>query len=618
MLNTSFVPKSDLVNGCKLIDFNNAIKITAPVWIRNGVSGSLERLLAIHKINHLYQSMPFQLRPVEFCRKSLEVLNINYAVTEQELAAIPEIGPLVIIANHPFGGIEGIILSEILFNIRPDVRILGNYLLHQIPQLREKIIAVDPFNSRKAAVRNAAAIRKTVKWLKDGGALIAFPSGEVSHWCGKTAKIVDPPWSVHITRLITMAKAKTIPVYIHGRNSLLFSLVGMIHPRLRTLLLPREMVRKKSATIQLSIGKPILWQRLKAIGPEQPATAFLRFNTYLLKHRKVTSAASVPKRLIGFKEGPKLHPVVAPVHKAYLKAEIDALPAANLLLRQNMFRIYMTTAGESPAIMQEIGRLRELSFRDVDEGTGRSIDRDEFDSYYLQLFLWNQEKEEIVGAYRLGETDRILEFKGSKGLYTTALFDYKPAFVGHLDGALELGRSFIRTEYQKKFGCLSILWRGIGEFVARNCQYRYLFGPVSISRNYHTISRNLIVEFLQRNKMENELKALVKPRYAPKIRTCARDNIYFDCTRCVDIEDISLLISEIENDRKGVPTLIKHYLKLNGRFLAFNLDRAFANVIDGLVWVDLLKTTPKFLNRFMGKVGTADFLNYHHITDPLS
>jgi hypothetical protein len=261
--------------------------------------------------------------------------------------------------------------------------------------------------------------------------------------------------------------------------------------------------------------------------------------------------------------------------------------------------------------MLEIGRLREISFRDVGEGTGQSLDIDGFDAHYLQLFLWNSQAQEIVGAYRIGRSDRILQSLGPAGLYSTTLFDYKPRFFDHLSQTLELGRSFIRTEYQKKFGCLAILWRGIGEFVARNCQYRYLFGPVSISQDYHTISKNLMVAFFNHHTMDPDLSPMVKPRKPVKIKKSERLSSPLGMLGKNAIEEISMLISKIEKDNKGVPTLIKHYLKLNGQFLAFNLDKDFANVIDGLVWVDLLKTDEKLIERFLGAQGLRDFHAFH-------
>jgi putative hemolysin len=605
-------PTTEHTQDGKLIDLEASLSTDFLRSLCRPILTVVEKILAVDKINAIYQSIPTGINANEFCRTGLDALNVDYAVTEQELSHVPEKGPLVMVANHPFGGIEGIILSELLLHIRPDVRILGNYLLTQIPELRPNIIAVDPFNPKKAAVANARGLKHAMDWVADGGALLVFPAGEVSHFDLKSKAVIDPPWSPHIGKMAIKAKAKVIPVHIHGRNTLFFNLMGLIHPLLRTALLPRQMINKGGATIQLTIGEPILWRKLIDFDTPQDVVNFLRLSTDLLKHRKSRqpkwSAIPLPRT-------PKRryqHPIIAPVPKEQLKQEIESLPKDSQLVSQKEFRVFLTLADRSPAIMREIGRLRETSFRDVDEGTGRSLDIDAYDKHYHQLFLWNRKTCEIVGAYRIGQTDQILKKIGPDGLYSTTLFSYKIEFYNHLDNTLELGRSFIRPEYQKKFGCLALLWRGIGEFVARNCRYRYLFGPVSISQDYHKISKNLMVAFLSHNTMDSRLAPMVKPRKRVKIRKSINRTAPLSLPGKKAIEEISMLVSKIEKDNKGVPTLIKHYLKLNGQFLAFNLDRTFANVIDGLVWVDLLKTDPKLVERFLGPAGTQAFFAYHN------
>ena len=595
----------------KLIDLHAAVSGKAPQKLINILVPAAEHLLAINKINRIYRSCPADLDAKDFCRFCLTQLGVNYAVTEEEVSAIPDKGPLVVMANHPFGGMEGIILAEILLRIRPDVRILGNYLLTHIPALAPLIIPVDPINPRKSAVANARALKSAMDWVAGGGALLTFPSGEVSHFDLRTAKVADPPWSPHIAKMVIKTKARVVPVYIRGRNSLLFNIMGLIHPRLRTMLLPRELTNKGGSTIQLTLGRPIHWRKLTDFTSAAEVADFLRLNAELLKHRKAHPPKWVPLKIALPAQDRSWEPIIAPVSKDQLLQEIDALPESAHLVTQKEFRVYLTTADQSPSIMREIGRLRETSFRDVDEGTGQSLDIDTYDTHYHQLFLWNTEAQEIVGAYRIGRSDRILKKIGPSGLYSTTLFNFKPQFFNHLGNTLELGRSFIRTEYQKKFGCLAILWRGIGEYVARNCQYRHLFGPVSISQNYHTISKNLMVAFLSHNTMDPVLSPMVKPRKPVKIRKSVRRSAPLGLLEKNAIEEISMLVSEIEKDNKGIPTLIKHYLKLNGQFLAFNLDKAFANVIDGLVWVDLLKTDEKIVERFLGVQGLRNFYAYH-------
>lgn len=603
-------PNALLAPNEKLIDLQTAVS-RWPQWLTNPITRILEPLLAIDQINAVHQAASGSQTPHDFCRNCLQTLNIDDSLTASDHNRIPGSGPLVMVANHPFGGIEGILLAALLLKIRPDVRILGNYLLTHIPALAPSIIAVDPFNPRQAARSNARALKEALDWVAAGGALLTFPSGEVSHWHFKSVRVTDPPWSPHIARIILKAKAKALPVFIHGRNSWMFNLMGLIHPMLRTMSLPREIVNKRGRTIQLTMGLPMAWRKLSEFASTSEAIEFLRFNTYLLKYRQAPPARRIPLSLPRRQPKPALSPIIAPVSVTQLKREVDALPSANRLVAHKAFDVYLTTAEQSPGIMREIARLREVSFRHVGEGTGTPMDQDEFDAYYRQLFLWNRESAEIVGGYRIGETDRIVKKMGGRGLYSSTLFNYQPRFLHRMANSLELGRSFIRMEYQKKFGCLAIMWRGIGEFVARNRQYRFLFGPVSISQSYHAISKDLMVAFLSHHSMDPKLAPLVKPRRPVRFRNPVGRSASFSLDAMDAIEEISMLVSEIEKDKKGVPTLIKHYLKLNGKFLAFNLDKSFANVIDGLVLVDLVKTEAKILQRFLSPEGMEAFLAYH-------
>jgi putative hemolysin len=605
-----YLSTAEAVEKTPLIDLRKVIRGAGRRRILPALAAPVGHLLAIDRANELYRSLPAGLNSSEFCRKTLEALRIEYAVTDGEMVHIPKKGALITVANHPFGGIDGIILAELLLQVRDDFKILGNSWLTRIPELAEKIIPVNPFNPGRAARQNASGIRAAMSWLERGGALLTFPAGEVSHLRPGAGGISDPPWIPHVARLARAQKARILPVYIHGRNSMFFQLAGLIHPRLRTILLAREMFNKHASAIQVSVGHAIAWSRLADFSSDQEMTAFIRYHTYLLRHRIEDKQGSVTSRRNTLRSIRK-DPVVAPVPKKALLREIELLPPRNLLVSQNGYRVYITMADESPAVMREIGRLREISFRLVGEGTGRSIDIDRFDGHYRQLFLWDNESQEIIGAYRIGLADRILSQQGRAGLYSATLFDYKAPFFNILGNAMELGRSFIRDEYQRKFGCLSLLWRGIGELVARNPHYRYLFGPVSISQNYHRISKNMMVEFLSRHMQEPTVAPLVKPRCPHKGYWPIERGNRLGSEVQLTLEDISMLVSELEKDRKGIPVLVKHYLKLNGKFLAFNVDKSFSNAIDGLVFVDLIKTEPKLLQRFLGVEGLTLFLNHH-------
>lgn len=302
--------------------------------------------------------------------------------------------------------------------------------------------------------------------------------------------------------------------------------------------------------------------------------------------------------------------IVPAIQKPLLKAEVEALPGDQLLAASGHFRVHSARAGQIPWCLQEIGRLRELTFRAAGEGTGRASDIDLFDTYYLHLFVWDAKAEAIVGAYRMGLADEILARYGKRGLYTQSLFKYGSRVLRTLNPAIELGRSFVRPEYQRNFAPLLLLWRGIGRFVARSPRYAVLFGPVSISNSYEPQSRRLIVEYLKANSVEAGLARHVKPRH-PFHAGKPADRDGADLSGLGDIEDLSRAIERIEPDHKGVPILLKHYLKLGGRVLGFNTDEQFGDALDGLILVDLRASDPRILARYMGEEGAAGFLAYH-------
>jgi len=300
--------------------------------------------------------------------------------------------------------------------------------------------------------------------------------------------------------------------------------------------------------------------------------------------------------------------IVPAIPKSLLKAEVEALPSDQLLAASGNFTVHSARAGQMPWCLQEIGRLRELTFRAAGEGTGKASDIDLFDTYYLHLFVWDAKAEAIVGAYRMGLADEILARYGKRGLYTQSLFKYGPRVLRTLNPAIELGRSFVRTEYQRNFAPLLLLWRGIGRFVARSPRYAVLFGPVSISNSYEPLSRRLIVDYLKANSIEAGLARHVKPRRPFRARGPADGA---ELSGLAGIEELSRAVERIEPDHKGVPILLKHYLKLGGRVLGFNTDDQFGDALDGLILVDLRTSDPRVLARYMGEEGAAEFLAYH-------
>jgi hypothetical protein len=271
--------------------------------------------------------------------------------------------------------------------------------------------------------------------------------------------------------------------------------------------------------------------------------------------------------------------------------------------------VVFAKAEQIPWTLRELGRLREIAFRAVGEGTGCDSDIDRYDRDYVQLIAWHRTRSEVVGAYRIGHVDRIVAARGKRGLYTHSLFAYGDAFVRSLGPALELGRSFVSSAYQRDFGALLLLWKGIAQYVACNPRYHVLFGPVSISREYRPASHALLIDFLRRHCFDSQLAKLIRPRRAFR-RTRSLAALSGDLARLADLDDVSQLLEEIEPDGKGAPVLLRQYLKLGGRLACFNVDESFSGVIDGLIVVDLLRTEPKVLQKYMGREQAAAFMQY--------
>jgi len=598
----------------KLIDLKKSAHHPVQKWLLTILEHPIEKTLSIKALNDAYERMEF-FASLEnhdnVFQDCLDCVQAHYALSEQDIQKIPKQGPLVVVANHPFGGLEGVVLGDIIYRARPDVRVLGNYLLQNLAALREWIIPVDPFGNRSSSIANAKSIKAAIRWVAAGGALVTFPAGEVAHFAWGQAKITDPKWSPHVGAIIKHAQADVLPVFFPGSNSLFFQIAGLFHPRLRTVLLPHELINKSSQAINVYIGKAIPWKKIKNLEDNEAITEYLRNSTFFLQNRSRPLKQKLSSVMFSRLPRRRPKPVASAPDPALLRREIENLAPEQCLTCNGELAVYIARAQQIPSVLREIGRLRELTFREVHEGTGQPVDLDRFDPHYLHLFLWNRGNSELVGAYRLGLVDVILRNQGVPGLYTTTLFKFKRPVLSRLENAIEVGRSFVRSEYQKEYSCLALLWRGIGHFVVLHPKYKILFGPVSISQDYHSFSKNMIVQFLRQTKLHPELARYVKAR-AP-YRSIRTDKVERQAVAALahDIDDVSFLISEIEKDGKGIPILLKHYLRLNARILSFNVDRRFSNVVDSLILVDMTKSNGKLLGRFMTPQGYKTFAQHH-------
>jgi putative hemolysin len=585
------------------------------------LSKPLELALRFPALNRIYAQCDVDLsNPDRFVDSALRALGVRFSIAHAEqLERFPRSGPVILVANHPFGVVEGMIVAQILRRIRPDVKIMANHLLRRVREMERLLIYVDPFGTDKSARSNYGPLRETVRWLRDGGVLAMFPAGQVSHLYVHRRAVIDPPWSATVGRLVQRTGASVVPVFFAGRNGALFQLAGLVHPLLRTLMLPSELINKRKREISLCIGGVIPPSTLKTFESPEDLTSYLRVRTYLLGAVQQENATQpegterLPTSLS--RRQPTLAPIAAAGDPAEIAAEVARLPESACVVDAREFAVYVARGNTLQAVLREIGRLREVTFRRATEGTGKPLDLSSFDDYYLHLWVWNKRKQEIVGAYRLGLMDEILERHGVSGLYTSQLFRFKRGLLDRIHPAIELGRSFVREEYQKSYSSLMLLWKGIGHFLVRNPRYRYMFGPVSINSEYLSISQHMIMAFLKSHTHLPDLARFIKPRRPPRRRPPAQWEPRLASRVLTDIEDVSTLVSEIETDQKGVPVLLRQYLKLGAKLLAFNVDPEFGYVLDGLMLVDLAHTDRRVLEYYMGREGLATFRAHHGLAN---
>jgi putative hemolysin len=580
---------------------------------------ALEQFFFMNPLREIYSKVK-HAQGAGLLESLLSEMQITLRVAPEELAAIPNSGPVLVVANHPFGILDGAILGALLLRIRFDVKILTNYLVASIGELAKHCIHVDPFDRPESRRVNIAGLRQAISHLKGGGMLAMFPAGEVSHWQFRHGEVTDPDWNTDTARLARLSGASVLPVLFEGRNSVSFHALGLIHPKLRTIQLPKEFLNKVGKEIRIAIGTPVPVERIRRIPSDPQATSYLRWRTYLLG-RRVRFDTEAPKKpasllksinvakFVRHSPPRPVEAVVASPDAEAIGAEIERLGAAGEMDENRDFQVFVADGANIPQCLIEIGRQREITFRDAGEGTGKSLDLDRFDSYYKHLMLWSKKDNRIAGGYRFANTGEVLRRQGLQGLYTTTLFWIDPEFFDHTGPALELGRSFVCREYQRQYGSLLMMWRGIGSYLSQHPETPVLFGPVSMSSTYRRTSRELLFEFF-RNQRANPLSQYVRSRRPFRARAISDWEVRA-IRHLLDVEEVSSSIAEIEGDGKGVPVLLRQYLKLGGELLAFNVDKDFSDVLDGLVLVDLRRTDPARLETYMGKERMEAFLSHH-------
>ncbi len=540
------------------------------------VAGLAYGALGLGKINRLFDgAADYQGR--EFADHLLENMNITIDVSADQLENIPKEGGFVVVSNHPFGGIEGVMLLSAIAKVRPDFKIMANFILSHIPNLKECFFAVNPFENNPEWKSSVSGIKGAIQHIAAGNGLGVFPAGEVSRYHGHDFP-EDLPWSTSIARIIKNAGVPVIPVFWEGQNSKLFYALDKIHTMLGTARLTRELANKHDTCFNLQIGKPIMPAEVALYDNPKELAAYLRCRSYALE-------ANIPTRTVE-KKVADLEDIDAPTDLSLMLNELEAIREKAFLYSTSDYDCYLADYEDIPNLMHEIARLREETFRAIGEGTGKSLDQDEFDRHFKQMILWDKVKQKIAGCYRLGIGSEIIPKYGIKGFYVSTLVNFDEAFAEHLSNTIELGRSFVTLEYQKEVLPLMLLLRGLSDVVVRYPEAKHFIGPVSISSWYPKFYMSMIVKYVtEKHPVSEELAHMATP-----MTPFHEDFLKVDADVLMQgnmdgIEKFDKFMFRLSNGQYRLPTLFKKYLKLNAKFLCFNVDPDFNDTLDSLLFL---------------------------------
>jgi putative hemolysin len=554
----------------------------------------LMKILRISTLNKMYNRNR-HLKDIHFLNGILDELQIKFEIPEKDLSRLPKEGAYITISNHPLGGIDGVLLLKLMLEREPNFKIIANFLLHRIRPLKKYIMPVNPFENHKNAKSSVIGIKETFRHLSDGKPLGMFPAGEVSSY--KDGKLmVDKPWEEGAIKVIRKAQVPVVPIYFHAKNSRLFYFLSKISGTFRTAKLPSEVFSQKHRVIKVRIGKPISVSEQNEHKTIEEYSDFLRRKTYMLANpyekesKKIINTTNfIPPK------SPKK--IVIPANQEMLNEEVVALRDSDCrLLQSKNYEVFFANANKIPNILHEIGRLREITFREVGEGTNESIDLDAYDSHYHHLFLWDDEAKKLAGAYRMGLGSEIFPKYGMAGFYLNDLFRFEPELNDMMSKSIEMGRAFVIKEYQQKPMPLFLLWKGIIHTTLRHPEHKFLLGGVSISNQFSGFSKSLMIEFMKSNYYDPYIAQYIHPKKAYKVKLKDADKDFIFDEAESDLNKFDKIIEELEPGNLRLPVLIKKYIKQNARVVAFNVDPLFNNSVDGLMYIrisDIPESTMK-------------------------
>lgn len=571
-----------------------AIKVDKLGFVGTFLGWTLMKVLKISTANKIYDRNK-HLTDLDFLNSLLDEFEIKFEIPEADLKRLPKDGAFITISNHPLGGIDGILLLKLMLEQREDFKIIANFLLHRIAPLKPYVMPVNPFEDRKDIKSSVIGFKSALKHLSEGHPLGLFPAGEVSTY--KDDKlIIDKPWEEAAMKLAKKANVPVVPIYFHAKNSQLFYQLSRISDTLRTAKLPSELLTQKHRVIKVRIGHPISVKAQQEHESLESFTEFVRKKTYMLakSFEKKGLLSGIPQTLKTPKE-PKA--IVTEISSDLIQNEIARLRENDRrLLQSKNYEVFLAPAQDMPNILQEIGRLREITFRAIGEGTNEAIDLDNFDRYYYHMFLWDTQTQMIAGAYRMGLGSKIFPEYGIDGFYLQDLFRFDPELHKMMSQSIEMGRAFIIKEYQQKPMPLFLLWKGIVHTTLRFPEHKYLIGGVSISNQFTNFSKSLMIEFMKSHYYDPYVAQYIRPKKEFKVRLKDADKEFVFDESAADLNKFDRLIDEVEPGSLRLPVLIKKYIKQNAKVVAFNVDPLFNNAIDGLMYIriaDLPESTVK-------------------------
>lgn len=557
----------------------------------------LMKALKISTLNKIYDRNK-HLEDVEFLNAILDEFQIKFEIPEEDLKRLPKDGAYITISNHPLGGIDGILLLKLMLEVEPNFKIIANFLLHRIEPMKKYIMPVNPFETHKDAKSSVIGIKETLRHLSDGKPLGMFPAGEVSTYKDGQL-VVDKAWEEGAIKVIRKAQVPVIPIYFHAKNSRFFYLLSKINPTLRTAKLPSELLTQKDRVIKVRIGKPISVAEQNEHKTIEEYSEFLRKKTYMLANsfNKENNIFDPQNLNLNLKLPKSPKQIVKPANHDKILEEMEVIKESDCrLLQSKNYQVFLVTADKIPNILHEIGRLREITFREVGEGTNESIDIDQYDKYYHHMFLWDEVTEQIAGAYRMGLGSEIFPKYGFEGFYLHDLFRFESELEDMMSKSIEMGRAFIIKEYQQKPMPLFLLWKGIVHTTLRFPEHKYLIGGVSISNQFTDFSKSLMIEFMKSHYYDPYVAQYIHPKkeYKVKLKDADKDFVFNETE--ADLVKFDKIIDELEPGILRLPVLIKKYIKQNARLVAFNVDPLFNNAIDGLMYIrisDIPESTMK-------------------------